>query len=43
MGDFPTLRTERLLLRQFHASDADIVQRLAGTKEVAAGTLLPHP
>ena len=43
MGDFPTLRTERLLLRQFHASDADIVQRLAGAKEVAAGTLLPHP
>lgn len=43
MGDFPTLHTERLLLRQFQASDADIVQRLAGTKEVAAGTLLPHP
>lgn len=43
MGDFPTLHTERLILRRFQAADADRVQRLAGTKEVAAGTLLPHP
>lgn len=39
----PILRTERLILRQFQASDADTVQRLAGVKEVVAGTLLPHP
>ena len=39
----PILRTERLILRQFQASDADTVHRLAGVKEVAAGTLLPHP
>ena len=43
MDVFPTLRTERLILRQFQAFDADTVQRLAGAKEVAAGTLLPHP
>ena len=43
MDVFPTLRTERLILRQFQAFDADTVQRLAGVKEVAAGTLLPHP
>ena len=43
MAPFPTLRTERLLLRQFQSSDAPEVQRLAGAKEVAAGTFLPHP
>lgn len=43
MNAFPRLRTERLILRQFQAFDADTVQRLAGVKEVAAGTLLPHP
>jgi len=43
MAAFPTLRTDRLLLRQFERSDATDVQRLAGVKEVAAGTFLPHP
>ncbi len=43
MDACPTLHTERLILRQFQPSDADTVQRLAGVKEVAAGTLLPHP
>jgi ribosomal-protein-alanine N-acetyltransferase len=43
MAPFPILRTERLLLRQFQSSDAPEVQRLAGVKEVAAGTFLPHP
>ena len=43
MDACPTLHTERLILRQFQASDADTVHRLAGVKEVAAGTLLPHP
>ncbi|MDO8356927.1 MAG: GNAT family protein [Nitrospirota bacterium] len=43
MAPFPTLRTERLLLRQFQLRDAPEVQRLAGVKEVAAGTFLPHP
>lgn len=43
MDAFPTLRTERLILRQFLPSDAGDLQRLAGAKEVAAGTFLPHP
>lgn len=43
MDACPTLRTARLLLRPFKASDADTLCRLAGVKEVAAGTLLPHP
>jgi RimJ/RimL family protein N-acetyltransferase len=43
MATFPTLKTDRLCLRQFQLSDAPEVQRLAGTKEVAAGTFLPHP
>ena len=43
MTTFPTLRTDRLLLRQFQLSDATDVQHLAGVKEVAAGTFLPHP
>lgn len=43
MDDFPILSTERLILRQFQLADAETVQRLAGAKEVAAGTLLPHP
>lgn len=38
-----TVRTERLLLRPFHATDAEAVHRLAGSKDVAAGTFLPHP
>jgi RimJ/RimL family protein N-acetyltransferase len=43
MTDFPTLSTDRLLLRAFRLSDADTVQRLAGAREVAANTFLPHP
>ena len=43
MDGFPTLRTTRLFLRQFQPSDADTVHRLAGVKEVAAGTWLPQP
>jgi RimJ/RimL family protein N-acetyltransferase len=38
------ITTERLTLRHFTAADAPAVQRLAGAREVAAGTLLiPHP
>lgn len=43
MATFPTLGTDRLLLRQFQWSDVTDVQHLAGVKEVAAGTFLPHP
>lgn len=40
----PTLRTERLLLRPFLASDADEIVRLAGAREIAATTVrIPHP
>lgn len=42
MQDAP-LKTDRLLLRPFQLSDAPDIQRLAGAKEVAAGTFLPHP
>jgi RimJ/RimL family protein N-acetyltransferase len=39
-----SLETERLLLRPFRLEDAREVQRLAGAREVAAGTLeIPHP
>ena len=43
MDTFPTLNTGRLFLRQFEVTDAEAVQHLAGAKEVAAGTFLPHP
>ena len=43
MPPFPELKTDRLLLRKFQLSDAPNLQRLAGAKEVAAGTFLPHP
>jgi ribosomal-protein-alanine N-acetyltransferase len=43
MPSFPTLRTGRLLLRQFLPTDAPRIQELAGAEEVAAGTFLPHP
>lgn len=40
----PTLETKRLVLRPFRPDDAAEVQRLAGEREVAAGTLtVPHP
>ncbi len=40
----PVLTTERLRLRPFTLLDAPEIQRLAGAREVAAGTLrIPHP
>jgi len=40
----PTIRTERLLLREFSSRDAPSVQALAGSREVASTTLtIPHP
>ena len=40
----PTIRTERLLLREFSPRDAPSVQALAGSREVASTTLsIPHP
>lgn len=38
-----TLHTARLLLRPFEPADADAVHQLAGSRDVAAGTFLPHP
>lgn len=38
-----TLRTKRLLLRPFGTADTDAVHQLAGSRDVAAGTFLPHP
>lgn len=43
MPAVPTIRTERLRLRPFQTTDAEAVHHLAGAKEVAAGTFLPHP
>lgn len=43
MASFPALASERLLLRQFVLADATQVQRLAGEKEIARFTTLPHP
>jgi len=40
---FPELRTERLVLRQFHIRDAGRVRELASARELAVGTFLPHP
>jgi ribosomal-protein-alanine N-acetyltransferase len=40
----PTLRTARLLLRRFEASDAPRIVQLAGEREVALNTMhIPHP
>jgi ribosomal-protein-alanine N-acetyltransferase len=40
----PTLETERLTLRPFVEADAGDVERLAGAREIAEGTLaIPHP
>ena len=38
-----TIETKRLRLRPFQPTDAEPVRRLAGLKDVAAGTFLPHP
>lgn len=43
MPEPPSFKTARLLLRPFQLSDAPDIERLAGAKEVAAGTFLPHP
>jgi ribosomal-protein-alanine N-acetyltransferase len=44
MEPFPTLRTERLLLREFSPEDAPDVRRLAGARKVAKTTRpIPHP
>jgi RimJ/RimL family protein N-acetyltransferase len=40
---FPRIETARLRLRAFRLADAAEVQRLAGDRAVAEGTLLPHP
>lgn len=42
-GNIPILRTRRLVLRSFSLDDAPEVERLAGAREVAATTSLPHP
>jgi ribosomal-protein-alanine N-acetyltransferase len=44
MEPFPTLRTERLVLREFAMADAPELHRLAQSREVARMMLhLPHP
>jgi ribosomal-protein-alanine N-acetyltransferase len=35
---YPTIKTERLILRAFDLTDAPEVQRLAGDKEIASTT-----
>jgi len=41
---YPTVETERLILRAFTPADAPEVQRLAGEREIAATTAtIPHP
>ena len=40
---FPTLETERLILRQFAESDSEDIKKLAGAREIAEGTFVPHP
>ncbi len=43
-AEFPLIETPRLALRAFDLTDAPIVRRLAGAKEVAHATaLIPHP
>ncbi len=40
---FPRIETAHLRLRAFRLADAADVQRLAGDRQVAEGTRLPHP
>jgi len=40
---FPTLETDRLILRQFLDSDSTELKQLASAREIAEGTFLPHP
>ena len=40
---FPSLETERLLLREFLIADAPVVQRLAGDERISRTTFVPHP
>jgi len=44
MKQYPTLTTERLILRPFRLADAPDVERLAGAREIAENTLhIPYP
>ena len=44
MSEFPTLHTERLILRAFQMDDAPAVQKFVADKAIAATTLnIPHP
>lgn len=43
LSQFPILHTERLTLRRFHVDDGPRVKELAGARELAASTFLPHP
>lgn len=40
---YPTLDTQRLQLRKFELSDAPYIRELAGAREMAKTTFLPHP
>lgn len=40
---FPTLETDRLILRQFVESDSAELKDIASAREIAEGTFLPHP
>ena len=44
MSEFPTLKTDRLIIRPFELADAPTVQELAGDWELAYTTVnIPHP